>query len=174
MGMNCSCDGAAGSACSDGTAAASLLLDDEGEEQHGWEVRLVLELCDRGSLRQLLSAGGLLRGPVCSSSGGGGGGGGGADGGVDPFSAQNISSSRSGGCGSAGSSWLQQCATPALDMRGVIDTALDVARAMVHLHNENILHSDLKARTTSCAKQRHVIASPLILLCSFASHPAVM
>jgi serine/threonine protein kinase len=31
-------------------------------------------------------------------------------------------------------------------MVAVVDTALDVARAMVHLHGQNIVHSDLKAR----------------------------
>lgn len=30
------------------------------------------------------------------------------------------------------------------DMLAVLDTALDVARAMLHLHDNNILHSDLK------------------------------
>jgi hypothetical protein len=29
-------------------------------------------------------------------------------------------------------------------MLAVLDTALDVARAMLHLHDNNILHSDLK------------------------------
>jgi serine/threonine protein kinase len=28
----------------------------------------------------------------------------------------------------------------------IVDTALDVARALVHLHSEAIIHSDLKAR----------------------------
>lgn len=28
----------------------------------------------------------------------------------------------------------------------VLDTAVDVARAMAHLHRENIIHSDLKPR----------------------------
>lgn len=31
-------------------------------------------------------------------------------------------------------------------MTSIVDTALDVARAMAHLHTHNILHSDLKAR----------------------------
>jgi serine/threonine protein kinase len=62
------------------------------------QVRLVLELCDRGSLKELLTAGGLRK----------------ADG------------------------------KP--DMVGVVATALDIARAMLHLHSENIIHSDLKVR----------------------------
>lgn len=62
-------------------------------------MRLVLELCDRGSLRELLNKGGF-----------------------------------------------KQPGSSLPDMAKVLETALDVARAMVHLHSENILHSDLKAR----------------------------
>ncbi|WIA08255.1 hypothetical protein OEZ85_007699 [Tetradesmus obliquus] len=82
---------------SDDTDPSSLLGSELGEN-HGWEVRLVLELCDLGSLKELLNAGGLRR----------------PDG------------------------------SP--DMVGVVATALDIARAMLHLHSENIIHSDLKCR----------------------------
>lgn len=72
----------------------------DSPDHHGWEVRLVLEYCDRGSLKDLLNSGGL-RNP----------------------------------------------ATGKPDMVGVVATALDVARAMLHLHSENVIHSDLKVRT---------------------------
>jgi len=58
----------------------------------------VLELCDLGSLKELLAAGGLM-GP-----------------------------------------------TGRPNMQAIIATALDVARAMLHLHSENVVHSDLKVR----------------------------
>lgn len=37
------------------------------------------------------------------------------------------------------------CST-GLNYRAILDTALDVAKAMCHLHAMNVLHSDLKAR----------------------------
>ena len=33
-----------------------------------------------------------------------------------------------------------------LNIRAVLDTAVDIASAMAHLHSANVLHSDLKAR----------------------------
>lgn len=33
-----------------------------------------------------------------------------------------------------------------LNYRAILDTALDIAKAMCHLHAMNVLHSDLKAR----------------------------
>jgi serine/threonine protein kinase len=59
-------------------------------------VRLVLELCDLGNLKDFLTRGGFKT----------------ADG--QP------------------------------NMPAILATALDVARAMLHLHTENIVHSDLK------------------------------
>jgi len=61
-------------------------------------VRLVLEYCDQGTMRELLTAGCFKR----------------ADG--------------------------------KRDLAGIIATALDVARAMVFLHENQIVHADLKAR----------------------------
>jgi serine/threonine protein kinase len=62
-------------------------------------VRLVLELCDRGNLKEHLMAGGCPAPPAAQQ-----------------------------------------------DMRAILATAIDVACAMVHLHTENIVHSDLKVR----------------------------
>lgn len=60
------------------------------------QVRLVLELCDFGNLKEFLSRGGF-----------------------------KLPDAR-------------------LDMAAIVATALDIARAMLHLHTENIIHSDLK------------------------------
>ncbi|KAG1672491.1 hypothetical protein FOA52_002799 [Chlamydomonas sp. UWO 241] len=64
---------------------------------HSFEVRLVLEYCDRGCLRDSLDLSEFL-GPQ------------------------------------------------GLKYRAMLDTALDIAKAMCHLHAMNVLHSDLKAR----------------------------
>eukprot|EP00878_Enallax_costatus_P007009 GHUV01007345.1.p1 GENE.GHUV01007345.1~~GHUV01007345.1.p1 ORF type:complete len:1094 (+),score=299.39 GHUV01007345.1:294-3575(+) len=72
-----------------------------------WEVRLVQEFCDLGSLRDS-----LRKGKFKSADG-------------------------------------------SLQMTSIVDTALDVARAMVHLHTHNILHSDLKARNVLLRSDAH-------------------
>mmetsp|Transcript_4672 Transcript_4672/g.14117 ORF Transcript_4672/g.14117 Transcript_4672/m.14117 type:complete len:888 (-) Transcript_4672:1869-4532(-) len=64
---------------------------------HSFEVRLVLEFCDRGCLRDALDAAAFY-GPQ------------------------------------------------GLKYKAILDTALDVAKAMTHLHAMNVLHADLKAR----------------------------
>lgn len=78
-----------------------------------YEVRLVLEYCDRGTLRDALD-----RNLFFSTS---------------PF-----------------------------NYKAVLDTACDVARAMLHLHSGNVLHSDLKARNvmlrSSGSDSRRIVA----------------
>ncbi|GLI65582.1 hypothetical protein VaNZ11_009155 [Volvox africanus] len=64
---------------------------------HGYEVRLVLEFCDRGCLRDALD----------------------------------------------GNAFLTHAG---VNYGGVLDTAADIAKAMLHLHIANVLHGDLKAR----------------------------
>jgi serine/threonine protein kinase len=61
------------------------------------QVRLVLEYCDKGSLRDALQHHAFMT-------------------------------------------------TAGFNYRGVLDTALDIARAMVHLHSAGIIHGDLKVR----------------------------
>ncbi|KAL6760519.1 kinase-like domain-containing protein [Haematococcus lacustris] len=72
-------------------------MSDTNQNVHSYEVRLVLEYCDKGSLREALDQGAFM--------------------------------------GPSG-----------LNYRAVLDTALDVAKAMLHLHSLNVLHADLKAR----------------------------
>lgn len=64
--------------------------------RHGGQVRLVLELCDLGNLKEFLGRGGF------------------------------------------------QLGNGMHDMAAIVATSLDIARAMLHLHTENIIHSDLK------------------------------
>jgi len=80
---------------------------------HSYEVRLVLEFCDKGCLRDALDKGCFL-------------------------------TPRDG-----------------LNYRAILDTALDIAKAMVHLHSRNVLHSDLKSRNImlkSAGEPRAIIA----------------
>ena len=80
----------------------------------GFEVQLVLEFCDRGTLREALDA------------------------------------------------WAFTTANGEINYRAVLDTACDVARGMLHLHELNIVHSDLKAGNVllkrSASEMRGVIA----------------
>ncbi|GLC33042.1 hypothetical protein PLESTB_000377300 [Pleodorina starrii] len=64
---------------------------------HGYEVRLVLEFCDRGCLRDALDGNAFLT-------------------------------------------------ATGVNYAGVLDTAADIAKAMLHLHLADVLHGDLKAR----------------------------
>ncbi|GBF87741.1 hypothetical protein Rsub_00452 [Raphidocelis subcapitata] len=80
---------------------------------HSYEVRLVLEYCDKGCLRDALDDGAFLM-------------------------------------------------VGGVNFPAVLDTAADVAKAMLHLHSLNVLHSDLKARNvmlaTGAADGRGVVA----------------
>lgn len=110
-----------------GQAARSALLTEDsaegnqGQGAHGWEVQLVLEYCDRGSLRDALGAGALN-----------------APGGEPNYL------------------W-------------VLDTALEVCRAMVHLHSENIIHSDLKARNVSGWGRWGCLLAQVLAVCYWGS-----
>ncbi|KAG2498087.1 hypothetical protein HYH03_003845 [Edaphochlamys debaryana] len=72
-------------------------LSPDSSSIHSYEVRLVLEFCDKGSLKDALLE--------------------------DAFYSEG-----------------------APNMAAILETAADVAKAMVHMHSANVLHSDLKAR----------------------------
>ena len=120
-----------------------------------FEVCLVLEYCELGTLRDALDAG-AFRMPDGYSGGGGGNSGHG-------FAGLAALGRGGGGGGSAhgGSAHGAVGAVGAIDgpavvlggrgggavnYAAVLDTAADVARAMVHLHRQNVIHSDLKVR----------------------------
>ncbi|KAG2453178.1 hypothetical protein HYH02_002502 [Chlamydomonas schloesseri] len=78
---------------------------DASSSVHSYEVRLVLEYCDKGSLQDALEQHAFM-------------------------------SSGDAGSGSTG----------ALNLAAILETAADVAKALVHMHAANVLHADLKAR----------------------------
>ncbi|KAI8471115.1 MAG: kinase-like domain-containing protein [Monoraphidium minutum] len=122
-----------------------------GSSVQSWELRLVQELCDLGSLRDALNAGtfkptapaapaggeGAAAAGAEGAAAGGGSGGGGQSGG------------QSGGQTGEGGGQTGVGGGQTLDRENllkVLDTALDIARAVAHLHAQSIIHSDLKAR----------------------------
>ncbi|KAG2500644.1 hypothetical protein HYH03_001411 [Edaphochlamys debaryana] len=84
----------------DGGSEGLGSLDESGSDEaaiHSFEVRLVLEFCDKGSLKDALDQHAFMQAGV-------------------------------------------------LNMPAILDTAADIAKAMVHMHAASVLHSDLKAR----------------------------
>jgi len=92
--------------------------DGGGGSVHSFEVRLVLEYCDKGSLREALDQGAFLLAPGSSDG-----------------AAATTAVSSPGAVGGG---------APPVNYRAVLDTAIEVATAMVHLHGRNVLHADLK------------------------------
>ncbi len=126
-------------------AAAATAEQQQGElgtgnDVHSWELRLVQELCDLGSLRDALSAG-VFKAPASAAAA--------AATAQPPAAAAAAAAAGAGGSGSsaagqaaaggpglAGQPPAQQQLQAQLevDFLKVLDTALDVARAMAHLH----------------------------------------
>ncbi|GLI62400.1 hypothetical protein VaNZ11_005017 [Volvox africanus] len=156
---------------------------DQDDDVMGWEICLVQEYCDLGSLRDKLNACAFFRTTLAAAV-------------APPLSviaavtptsptsvileetereskekrgsgrepstevmqvaataaaaaaAATSSSSCIGQCDSLGSSSLPQPPPPPMlvDLAAVLDTAIDVARAVAHLHREGIVHADLKPR----------------------------
>jgi len=152
-----------------GTAAAPI---SSPSMLQPYEVRLVLEYCDRGSLREALDAG-AFRLPASSADSAAtaaarGGGGGDAAAGSELAAAAAVAggTTATGGDGAPFSAAGAAAAAPGLGSHGhassaalpsagagggvnlaaILDTAIDVAAAMSHLHRRGVLHGDLKAR----------------------------
>jgi hypothetical protein len=111
----------------------------QGGDVHSWELRLVQEFCDLGSLREALNAGTFKANAAAAAApaaaavgheGAGAGGSGGAGGKEGPAA------------GAEGSA----AAAPGVDLLHVLDTAQDVARAMAHLHAQ----ASARGRARAC------------------------
>ena len=167
--------GGGGSGPSASAAAAAARPRSSGVDAlHGYEVRLVLEYCDKGTLREALSAGAFhpARRASIGSSSAGAGATGAAGGGASTAAgtaaaappapqaaavATRSSSlptgddaqpppSASGLLGSGSGA----AGASGVDLAGVLATALDVARAMAFLHDHGVVHADLKVRVCLC------------------------
>ncbi|KAG2431643.1 hypothetical protein HYH02_013220 [Chlamydomonas schloesseri] len=168
--------GAGASLTVESTSPLALMAAPDQSGVHSWEVRLVLEFCDRGSLRDVLNdalraaqaAAGVASMSAASNvqdadgANGGAGGGTASGGGDDDMAAAARERSdcapsgsthgglahggggaaAGGGLGGAGGRHVS-CPLGYLE---ALDNVLDVARAMLHMHSENIVHGDLKAR----------------------------
>ena len=89
-----------------GAESASLSTSSDLTQQpsNGFEVRLVLELCEYGTLRQALDAGAFAT------------------------------------------------LAGVINYPAILDTAIDIAKGMRHLHQQNVVHSDLKGGNILLAK----------------------
>ncbi|GIL86268.1 hypothetical protein Vretimale_13734 [Volvox reticuliferus] len=151
--------GAGTSMTVDTTSPLAAMSNADAQNVHSWEVRLVLEYCDRGSLRDVLNEAlvAALNAKGRSDVGADAGAGAGVDGGgaADPEAdagegvqqlaqlQQGLAAAGASAGGGAAAASGESCP---LGYAEVLDNCLDVARAMLHMHSENIVHGDLKAR----------------------------
>ncbi|KXZ44771.1 hypothetical protein GPECTOR_62g886 [Gonium pectorale] len=114
---------------------------------HSWEVRLVLEFCDRGSLRDVLNEATLAASLTPKTNSGGS-----AQPGGDPAGAAAAGQGAGrvaapaqladgeGGDAEGAAPAATGRATCPMGYADVLGVSLDVARAMLHMHSENIVH----------------------------------
>lgn len=132
---------------------------------HSFEVQLVLEYCDRGSLRDALDRGAFrgLQGPHSASNASDTSGSGhgrvaaGAAAGAGPAAGGEPA----GGPGSSSGPLPSGSGGGDVNYRAVLDTAVDIATAMVHLHGRNVLHADLKVAATPTPPTAHRVHAAL-------------
>ncbi|GLI68305.1 hypothetical protein VaNZ11_012666 [Volvox africanus] len=155
--------GAGTSMTVDSTSPLAAMSSVDAQNVHSWEVRLVLEYCDRGSLRDVLNEAVVAalhaKGRSDAGAATGGGGGVGGDGAADPEGDAGqrvqplaqlqqglVAAGVVGGGGGGATAAAASGESCPLGYAEVLDNCLDVARAMLHMHSENIVHGDLKAR----------------------------
>ncbi|PNH11049.1 putative serine/threonine-protein kinase, partial [Tetrabaena socialis] len=112
-----------------------------GDQPHGYELQLVLEYCDLGSLRGALDLGAFhRRGAAAEATGRGGAG----EDGREENAGGGGAGECGGGDGKAGAGWLA-AQVPAFRYGLMLAVAYDVASALLHLHTHGIVHGDVKA-----------------------------